>query len=445
MRADRVVDLCGAGFLFIDTLQIKSQIYQSKNKANARQIHAKFTDEKGATDEKLGNIKMTLKTIIATLVLSAGVAQSAMAGDPVKIGMITTLSGGGSSLGIDIRDGFNLAVKMQGGKLGGVGVNVISSDDARKVGNAKQIAQRMMQKDKVDILTGIIWSNLALAVVPGVTKAGKFYISPNAGPSKLAGAKCHKNYFNVAWQNDNLHEAAGKYVNDKGFKNVYLMAPNYPAGKDALKGFKRFFKGKVAGEVYTKLGQVDYAAELANLRAAKPDAVFFFLPGGMGINFVKQYDQAGLKKTTPLFGPAFSFDEGILKAVGDAAVGVINTSQWNQDIDNAANKTFVAEYHKAYGRFPSLYASQGYDAANLIGSALKAVGGDMSKKDLFRKALVAADFKSVRGPFKFGANHHPIQDIYAREVHKDGKRVTNKIVGKIFTNHADAYASACKM
>ncbi len=388
---------------------------------------------------------MKLTHTIAALMCTAGLAGSAIAAEPVKIGMITTLSGGGSSLGIDIRDGFNLAVKMQGGNLGGVNVKVIASDDARKVGNAKQIAQRMMKKDKVDILTGIVWSNLALAVVPGVTKAGKFYISPNAGPSKLAGAGCHKNYFNIAWQNDNLHEAAGKYVNDKGFKNVYLMAPNYPAGKDALAGFKRFFKGRVAGEVYTRLGQVDYAAEIANLRAAKPDAVFFFLPGGMGINFVKQYDQAGLKKTTPLFGPAFSFDEGILKAVGDAAVGVINTSQWNQDIDNAANKRFVAEYHKAYGRYPSLYASQGYDAANLIGSALKAVGGDMSKKDEFRKALETADFSSVRGPFRFGANHHPVQDIYAREVYKDGTRVTNRIVGKIFSNHADAYAANCKM
>lgn len=388
---------------------------------------------------------MKLKLVAATLATLLGLASAAMAAEPVKIGMITTLSGGGSSLGIDIRDGFALAVKLGGDKLGGIAVNVISSDDARKVGNAKQIAQRMMQKDKVEIFTGIVWSNLALAVVPGVIKKGNFFISANAGPSKLAGKGCDKNYFNVAWQNDNLHEAAGQYVQDKGFKNAYLLAPNYPGGKDAISGFKRFYKGKIAGEVYTKLGQVDYAAEIANLRAAKPDAVFFFLPGGMGINFVKQYDQSGLKKTTPLFGPAFSFDEGILKAVGDAAIGVINTSQWNKDIDNAANKTFVAEYHKAYGRYPSLYASQGYDAANLIGSALKAVGGDISKKDMFRKALKKADFNSVRGAFKFGSNHHPVQDIFAREVYKDGDHVTNRMLGKVFTNHQDVYAASCKM
>ena len=223
------------------------------------------------------------------------------------------------------------------------------------------------------------------------------------------------------------------------------MAPNYPAGKDALAGFKRFYKGKIAGEVYTKLGQVDYAAELANLRAAKPDAVFFFLPGGMGINFVKQYAQAGLRKTTPLYGPAFSFDEGILKAVGDTAIGVFNTSQWNKDIKNAANIDFVANFRKAYGRFPSLYASQGFDTALLLDSAIRAVQGDMSKQDAFRTALKSANFQSVRGPFKFGPNHHPIQDIYVREVHKDGDNITNKIVGKVFTNHGDIYAADCKM
>ncbi|NQW02031.1 MAG: ABC transporter substrate-binding protein [Rhodospirillales bacterium] len=385
------------------------------------------------------------KTILGAVATMALITAPALAADPVKIGMITTLSGGGSSLGIDIRDGFQLAVDMRGGMLGDHAVELIISDDARKVGNAKQIADRMLKRDKVDIVTGIVWSNLALAVVPTVTKAGKFYLSPNAGPSKLAGAGCDKNYFNVAWQNDNLHEAAGQYVSDKAHKNVYIMAPNYPAGKDALAGFKRYYKGKIAGEVYTKLGQVDYAAELANLRAASPDAVFFFLPGGMGINFVKQYAQAGLTKTTPLYGPAFSFDEGILKAVGDTAIGVFNTSQWNKDIKNAANVDFVANFHKTYGRFPSLYASQGYDTALLLDSAIRAVGGDMTKQDDFRKALEAAKFQSVRGPFRFGPNHHPVQDIYVREVYKDGDNITNRIVGKVFTDHGDAYAAECKM
>ncbi|MBE9556453.1 MAG: ABC transporter substrate-binding protein, partial [Proteobacteria bacterium] len=303
-----------------------------------------------------------------------------------------------------------------------------------------------VKSDKVDIMTGIVWSNLAMAVVPGVTKGGTFYISPNAGPSALAGKMCNENYFNVAWQNDNLHEAMGQHVNDKGFKKVYIMAPNYPAGKDALAGFKRFYKGSVAGEVYTKLGQKDYAAEISALRAAKPDAVFFFLPGGMGINFLKQYAQAGLKDSIPLFGPAFSFDETILKPAGGAALGVFNSSQWNADLDNAANRAFVADFNAEYGRRPSLYASQGYDAARLIGSALKAVGGDMSDKGAFRAALAKADFESVRGNFRFGSNHHPIQDIYVRQVYQNDKgELTNKIVGKVFTDHQDAYVKDCNM
>ncbi len=364
---------------------------------------------------------------------------------PVKIGMITTLSGAGAALGIDIRDGFKLAVDSQGGKLGGVPVALSVVDDGQDVEAAKQIATRMLKQDDVDVITGIVWSNLAMAVVPTVTRAGKIYISANAGPSALAGKGCHENYFNVAYQNDNQHEAMGQYVTDRGYQRVYLLAPNYPAGKDALTGFKRFFKGEVVGEAYTQLGQVDYAAEIANLRATKPDAVFFFLPGGMGVNFVKQYAQAGLAKEIPLFGPGFSFDEDILKATGDAALGVANTSQWAWDLDNPANAAFVAAFRKAYGRTPTLYASQGYDAAQLIGSAIKAVNGDVADTDAFRAALRRADFASVRGPFRFGPNQHPIQNIYVREVVRSGDQITNRLAGTVFTDHQDAYAAECRM
>ncbi len=372
-------------------------------------------------------------------------AAPALAGEPVKVGMITTLSGGGSALGIDIRDGFALALKQGGGKLGGIAVELIVEDDGRKPDKAKDISDRMLKRDKVDIMTGIVWSNLAMAVVPKVTRAGTIYISPNAGPSALAGKGCHANYFNVAWQNDNLHEVTGQYVQDQGYRKLYILAPNYPAGKDSLKGFKRFYQGEVAGEVYTKLGQKDYAAEIAALRDAKPDAVFFFLPGGMGISFIKQYAQAGLTGKIPLFGPAFSFDQTILGAVGDAALGVINGSQWNQDLDNAANRAFVAGFQAEYGRLPSLYASQGYDAARLIGGALRDVGGDLTNQDAFRAALRAANFDSVRGKFRFGPNQHPIQDLYVRRVVRQGNVLTNEIVAKTFTDHQDAYAADCKM
>ncbi len=357
-----------------------------------------------------------MKRILVALAGAALLGAPATAAEPVKIGMITTLSGGGSALGIDIRDGFRLAVEQGGGTLGGSAVELIVEDDARKPDKATEIAKRLLERDKVDIVTGIVWSNLAIAVVPKVTKAGAFYISPNAGPSLLAGKGCHENYFNVAWQNDNLHEAIGQYVNNEGFERLYILAPNYPAGRDSLTGFKRFYKGEIVGEVYTKLGQKDYAAEIAALRNAKPDAVFFFLPGGMGISFLKQYAQAGLTGQIPVFGPAFSFDQTILGAVGDAALGVVNSSQWNKDLDNPANVLFVKDFKAKYGRLPSLYASQGYDAARLIASALEAVGGDISKADAFRGALEAARFESVRGKFRFGPNHHPIQDVYVRQV-----------------------------
>ncbi len=390
-------------------------------------------------------MKRILAAFAGAVLLGASALTPVQAAEPVKIGMITTLSGGGSALGIAIRDGFQLAIEQEGGTLGGVPVELIVEDDARKPDKATQLADRLLKRDKVGIMTGIVWSNLAIAVVPKVTKAGAFYISPNAGPSLLAGKGCHKNYFNVAWQNDNLHEAVGQYVNDKGYQKLYILAPNYPAGKDSLNGFKRFYKGAVVGEVYTKLGQKDYAAEIATLRDAKPDAVFFFLPGGMGISFIKQYSQAGLTGQIPLFGPAFSFDQTILGAVGDAALGVINSSQWNRDLNNAANKAFVKDFQAKYGRLPSLYASQGYDAARLIGSALEAVAGDLSKADDFRAALEAAKFASVRGKFRFGPNHHPVQDIYVRQVVKVGDLLTNKILGKAFTDHADAYAGDCTM
>ncbi len=386
------------------------------------------------------NFKLISSSLVALCVFFMAPASAA-----VKIGMVTTLTTKAGYLGEDIRDGFNLAIEQGGGKLGGIEVELMVEDDGRKPGKGREIAERYIKSDKVKIMTGIVFSNVAMAVVPKVVKDDVFYISPNAGPSALAGKRCHQNYFNAAWQNDNLHEVMGKYVSDAGFKSAYILAPNYPAGKDALAGFKRFYTGNIAGEVYTKLGQSDYAAELANLRAAKPDAVFFFLPGGMGINFLKQYAQAGLNDSIPVFGPAFSFDARLLKAVGDAAVGVINGSQWNHDLDNPANQAFVAAFQQKYGRMPTLYASQGYDTANLIGSALQATGGKPENMTAFRAALQKAEFDSVRGNFRFGNNHHPVQDIYVREVVKDASGIYNKTVQKVFTNHADAYAAECKL
>ena len=377
-----------------------------------------------------------VKKLISMFALSAVIALPAFADDhKAKVGMITTLSGGGSGLGIDVRDGFLLALK------GNNNIEVVIEDDQRKPDIAVQLADKMIQSEKVDILTGIIWSNLAMAVVPAAVNQGKIYLSPNAGPSALAGAGCHENYFNVAWQNDNLHEAAGGYANSEGYKNSFIMAPNYPAGKDALTGYKRFYEGELAGEIYTKLGQKDYAAEIAQIRASGADSVFFFLPGGMGIGFMKQFAQSGID--LPVVGPAFSFDQGILQAVGAAAMGVKNTSQWSKDLTNDANVKFVADFQAEYGRLPSLYASQGYDTANLLASALDSAG--INDQDAFRMALKKADFASTRGDFSFDTNNHPIQDIYVREVIKEGDVFTNKIIATGLKSRSNAYVDECKM
>ena len=363
--------------------------------------------------------------------------------EPVRVGMVTTLSTGGGYLGEDVRDGFLLAIELAGA---GERIEVLVEDDGLEPERAVQIAERMVERDGVDVMTGIIFSNVAMAVVPRLVRDGMVYLSPNAGPSQLAGTGCHENYFNVAWQNDNLHEAMGAHVTQQGFANVYLLAPNYPAGKDALTGFKRFYEGGIAGEVYTQLGQTDYAAELANLRAAGPDAVFFFYPGGMGINFVKQAAQAGITQEIPFFGPAFSFDDTLLDAVGEAAIGLENTSQWSPDLDNEANRAFVAAFIETYGRYPTLYASQGFDTANLLLSAMDALGDDLADQDAFRAALRAADFASTRGNFAFAANQHPIQDIYVREAFQDESgNITNRVIGVVLEDHQDAYGSECPM
>ncbi|MFW5640692.1 MAG: ABC transporter substrate-binding protein [Thermodesulfobacteriota bacterium] len=373
-------------------------------------------------------------------------AVSVPAADEIKIGYMATMSGPAASLGIDILDGFKLGIAHKGGKLGGLPVELIVGDDQLKPGIGVQVANRFIEKEKVDFVTGIVFSNVMMAVAKPITDAGIFLISANAGPSPLAGARCLPDLFTVSWQNDQTHEAMGKYLQDEGVKRLYLMAPNYQAGKDGLAGVKRYFKGEIVAEVYTKINQPDYAAELAQLRAAKPDGVFVFYPGGMGINFVKQYAQSGLKEEIPLYTTAFTIAQMVLPAMGDAALGLLNSSFWGPDLDTPVNRKFVADFRKEYGRLPSLFAAQGYDAALLIDSAVAAVGGDLSDKDALRKALRKADFDSVRGDFKFNHNHFPIQDFYIRKVIKNSEgMLTTKIIGTAFEDHADAYHSECGM
>ncbi len=388
-------------------------------------------------------------TPLARQLLACGLlaaASLAHAADSVKVGLLSTLSGPGAALGVDIRDAFLLAVKQNGGKLGGLPAEVVVADDQANPDVGRQTADRMVKRDKVDFMTGIVFSNVMLAVGAPTFAAKTFYLSANAGPSQYAGEQCNPYFFSVSYQNDNQHEAVGKTVQDKGFKKVALIAPNYPAGKDALTGFKRYFKGEIAMESYTPLNMLDYGAELSKLRAAKPDAVYIFLPGGLGINFIKQFVGSGLSKDMTLFGPGFSGDEDVISAVGDPMLGMFNTSQWAHDLPNAANKRFVADFEKEYKRLPSLYASQGYDAARLIDAAVRDTKGNLGDKAAVRKALAAAKFESVRGAFKFNSNQFPIQDYHLRVITKNPQgRVTNRTIGTVFKAHGDAYASQCKM
>ena len=367
----------------------------------------------------------------------------ALAQDKLKVGVIATLSGPPAVIGQQLRNGFNLAVKTLGGKLGGREVEVIVADDELKPDVAVAKVKALVERDKVDFVVGPVFSNILAAIMKPVTEGGAILISPNAGTSNFAGKDCNPSFFVTSYQNDQVFGVSGKHAQDTGIKKVFLMAPNYQAGKDALAGFKAFFKGEIADEVYVPLNQLDFSAELSKIAAAKPEAIYVFLPGGMGVNFVKQFRQAGLADGVT-FLSAFTVDESTLPAQQDAALGFFGGSNWAPDLDNPQNKAFVAAYEKEFNAVPATYAFQAYDAALLIDSAVRAVGGNVGNKDALRAAMMKADFKSLRGGFRFNTNHYPIQDFYLVKVAKraDGKYET-QIVKKVFDSYADTHAKDC--
>ena len=382
---------------------------------------------------------------LVTAALSALALTPAQAQDKLKIGIITTLTGPPAVLGGQLRNGFQLAVKTLGGKLGGREAEITVADDELKPDVAISKVKTFVERDKVDFVVGPIFSNILGAIAKPVTEANVILISPNAGTSNFAGKECNPDLFVTSYQNDQVHEVLGKYAQDSGIKKVFLIAPNYQAGKDSLNGFKHYFKGEILDEVYVPLGQLDYQAELTRIAAAQPEAIFVFLPGGMGVNFVKQFRQAGLVDKVK-FLSAFTVDEGTLPAQQDAALGFFGGANWAPNLDNPQNKAFVAAYEKEYNAVPATYAFQAYDAAQLIDSAVRAVNGNLSDKNALRAALKKADFKSLRGKFKFNNNHYPIQDFYLVKVAKrpDGKHQT-EIAEKVFTDYGDPYAKDCPM
>jgi len=375
----------------------------------------------------------------------ASVTAVVLAQAPLKIGFMAELSGPQGALGQDQYDAFMLVVDQNGGKLGGVPVQVLKEDSQLKPEVATQLVDKLIEKDKVPIITGITFSNVMMAVHKKITEKEVFLIGSNAGPAPIAGAQCSPYAFITSWQNDNQAEVVGKYATDKGYKRVIGMAPNYQAGKDFIAGFKRYFKGEVIDEIYTPLNQPDFSAELAQVAAKNPDAVYVFYPGGLGVNFVRQYKQAGLAGKVPLLSTSTT-DGSTLPAQKDDALGVISGTFWGPDFNNPVNMKFVDDFEKKYGRIPSQYAAQSYDAALLLDSAIGKVKGNVGDKKAFMAALKAADFKSVRGNFKFNNNNFPIQDMYVFEVAKDAKgRVNLKTIATPLKEHQDAYHAQCTL
>ena len=381
-------------------------------------------------------------TRLAGLAALLGIAASpAAAQEKIKIGVLVTTSGPAAALGQQVRDGFALAVKDLGGKMAGRDVEIVNADDELKPDAAVVKVRGLLERDKVDFVVGPIFSNILLAIHRPVTDSKTFLISPNAGPSSFAGKECNPFFYVTSYQNDQVHEILGKVAQDRGYKRVYLLVPNYQAGRDSVAGFKLDYKGEITEESYTPLNTLDFQPELSKIAAQKPDALFTFMPGGMGVNLVKQNKQAGA--TVPVLS-AFTVDESTLPAQQDAAVGMFGGANWAPDLDNPQSKKFVAAYEAAYNGVPGTYAMQAYDAALLIDSAVKAVKGDLSNKEAVAAALKKADFTSLRGNFKFNNNGYPIQDFYLTKVAKrpDGKFQT-EIVEKVFSNYGDRYAKDC--
>jgi branched-chain amino acid transport system substrate-binding protein len=387
-------------------------------------------------------MKQQLK-VAGLAVLLGAMAGQASADDKIRVGVILTLSGPAAVLGQQARDGFALAVKDLGGKMAGKDVEVVVVDDELKPDVAVTKVKGLLERDKVDFVVGPIFSNVLGAIHKPVVESKTFLISPNAGPSSFAGKECSPFFYVTSYQNDQIHEILGKVAQDRGYKKVYVLVPNYQAGKDSAAGFKLDYKGEIVEESYVPLNTLDFQAELSKIASMKPDAVFTFMPGGMGVNLVKQYKQAGLVDRIP-FLSAFTVDESTLPAQQDAATGMFGGANWAPNLDNPQSKKFVAAYEAAYNAIPATYAFQSYDAAMLIDSAVKAVKGDLSNKDAVAAALKKADFTSLRGGFKFNTNGYPIQDFYLTKVAKrpDGKFQT-EIVEKVFSNSADHYAKDC--
>lgn len=381
---------------------------------------------------------------VAGLASLAAPAVHAQPAASVKIGLVAVQTGPGAPLGTHLRDGFLMGLRHLDGKLGGLPAEVVPIDDELKPDVAVSKVRAAIERDKVDFVVGVVFSNILAAIMRPVVETDTFLISTNAGPSPFAGRGCNPYLFVTSYNNDQVHAVIGQAAQDNGYRRVFVLVPNYQAGRDAVAGFKSRFRGEVVDEAYVPLTQLDFSAELARIAAAKPDALFTFMPGGLGVNLVRQYHQAGLASIP--FLSTFTVDESTLPAQRDAAVGFYSAAVWAPSLDNAANRRFVRDFEAAYDYVPACYAAQTYDGAMLLDSAIRKVGGNLRDKDALRAALRAADFSSVRGNFRFGVNHFPVQDFWLCRVAKraDG-RFQTEAVRKVFADAVDPWAAECRM
>lgn len=388
---------------------------------------------------------MKRSVLTASLLLAACAWNAAQAADLVKIGMITTLSGAEAVMGDPMRDSAQLALDMLGGKIGGLPAQLVLGDDDQKPDQARALAQKMITEDGVNFLTGMLGSNALMALYPTAMRAKVLTLSSNAGPHQIAGSLCSPYFFGVGQQVDMPAEAMGAFLTDQKVKQLYVVAANYVAGHDFVAGLKRFYKGTVAGELYPAFNQMDYQAEVSQIRAAHPEAVYTFLPGAMGVQFLTQYAQSGLNSTIPVYTTS-SIDEGTLPQLKQAVLGDYATTWYSASLDNPRNKEFVAAFEKKYHYLPATYGAGSFDAIFLMDAAVRAVHGDLTNKAGMIKAIEAADIKSVRGNFKFNTNHFPIQDYWAVKVVKlpDGTFRT-QVAQKVMSMESDPYAAECHM
>ncbi|MCI2811358.1 ABC transporter substrate-binding protein [Eoetvoesiella caeni] len=391
-------------------------------------------------------MKKRSSKLSSLLLITTALMFSISASAEIKIGFIGPMTGTQAVQGLGNLDGFRLGLDMRGGKLGGQEVKLITGDDQLKPEVAVQVVRQFIGRDNVDAIIGLGFSNILMSTLPRLKESEKVSIALIAGPSPMAGASCAPNVFSAAHQNDGYGESIGKMMQNRGYKNVYLMAPNYQAGKDMLEGFKRFYKGNIVGEVYTQLSQTDYSAEITQLQAENPDALFMFYSGGMGVNFTKQLSQAGITKKLPVYS-VFTVDGSNLPALQDTALGIVSGNIYSPTLDNPANKKFVAEFQKKYDELPDSYSAVGYDAASILDIAIASLDGDVSDQKAFAKAVhdAGAKFESVRGPFRFNNNNMPIQNYYAFQIVKEDGELKSKLIDTPLPEHQDSYHQLCPL